>query len=116
MSKSGKDVVLSSWGKTDTDMSVQLRLQTFNSLLLSLNVRIGHLQGPKDQDSPVRWDNSLFSELTERAADQGGRLVERVSLRSKDAAGYDQNRRLHPLKVSMFLTVRSTVAYTNTSP
>ena len=61
LSKTGEDVVLSSWGKTDTDMSVQLRLHAFNSLLLSLNVRIGHLEGRKDQDSLVRWDNSLFS-------------------------------------------------------
>ena len=104
--------MLSSWGKTNADRSVQLRLHSFNTHLL----RIGHLEGPKDPDSPVRWDTSLFSELTAREADQGGRLVERVSLHCKDAARYDQNRRLQPLKITMFLVVRSTVAYINTAP
>ena len=86
-------------------MSVQLKLHSFNTHLLRLNVRIGHLEGPKDQDSPIRWDTSLFSKLTAREADQGGRLVERVSLHCKDAARYDQNRRLQPLKIPMFLVV-----------
>ena len=108
--------MLSSLGTTDADVLVQFRLQRLNTHLLRLNVRIGHLEGPKDQDSPIRWDTSLFSKLTAREADQGGRLVERVSLHCKDAARYDQNRRLQPLKITMFLVVRSTVAYINTAP
>ena len=57
------------------DMAKQLNLHLFNTHLHRLNVRLGHLEGFGDQESPLRWDCALYSELFDRVADEGGRMV-----------------------------------------
>ena len=118
LSKNGEEVVLSSWGETHTNMAVQLNLHQFNTHLHRLNMRLGHLEGLGDQESPLRWDCALYSESLIRMADEGGRMVEKVQLCCRDAAGchaIDLQGRLHPSKMTVFMLVRRLVNYITTS-
>ena len=115
LSKNGEDVVLSSWGETHTSMAVQLNLHQFNTHLHRLNMRLGHLEGATDQESPLRWDCALYSESLVRMADEGGRMVEKVQLNCREAATPDLDGRLHPSKMTVFMLVRRLVNYITTS-
>ena len=115
LSKTGEDVALSPWDKTDYDMMVKLRLHLLNERINVLNVKLGHLESIKDQDSPVRWDTHLYSELYERAADGGGRMVEQAILAKRDAHWVGPNGRLHLVKKKVFSRVLDTVQYVNSS-
>ena len=115
LSKNGEDVVLSSWGETHTNMAVQLNLHQFNTHLHRLNMRLGHLEGATDQESPLRWDCALYSESLVRMADEGGRMVKKVQLNCREAATPDLDGRLHPSKMTVFMLVRRLVNYITTS-
>ena len=115
LSKTGEDVALNPWDKTDYDMTVKLRLHLLNERINAMNVKLGHLESHKDQDSPVRWDNHLHSELYERAADGGGRMVEQANLAQRGAHWVGPDGRLHLVKKKVFSRVLDTVQYANSS-
>ena len=112
-SKDGRKVVLNSWDESEQDMATELRLHELNLHTRILNVKLGHMEGDKDQDAAVRWDTVIYKESVHKVADAGGRMMEKVSLKNTYGGIVDHNDRLHPAKEFLFCKVLDTIAYVN---
>ena len=112
-SKDGRKVVLNSWDESEQDMATELRLHELNLHTRTLNVKLGHMEGDKDQDAAVRWDTVIYKESVHKVADAGGRMMEKVTLKNTYGGIVDHNDRLHPAKEFLFCKVLDTIAYVN---